>query len=112
LNCSLIPNTCQSYFDPTSQNHRVEVLVHQRAARQKGVRLGRRPTSSKVEERIGELRAAGHAILKIARELGIGASVVQRVEQEAQIAQGSGSITRERSFRSGGSQRTFRICTG
>ena len=27
LNCSLIPDTCQSYSDPTSQNHRVEVLV-------------------------------------------------------------------------------------
>jgi hypothetical protein len=28
----LIPNTRQSYFDPTSQNHRVEVLVEKAAS--------------------------------------------------------------------------------
>jgi DNA invertase Pin-like site-specific DNA recombinase len=48
-------------------------------ARQKGVQLGRRPTSPKIEARIRELRAGGMGILKIARQLGIGTSVVQRV---------------------------------
>ena len=48
-------------------------------ARQKGVKLGRRPTSSKIETRIRELRAGGMGILKIARQLGVGTSVVQRV---------------------------------
>ena len=48
-------------------------------ARAKGVQLGRRPTSPKVEERIRDLRGTGMGILKIARQLGIGVSVVQRV---------------------------------
>jgi len=48
-------------------------------ARAKGVKLGPRPTSAKVETRIRELRATGMGILKIARQLGIGTSVVQRV---------------------------------
>jgi DNA invertase Pin-like site-specific DNA recombinase len=48
-------------------------------AKAKGVKLGRRPTSAKIEARIRELRASGIGILKIARQLGIGTSVVQRV---------------------------------
>ena len=48
-------------------------------AKAKGVRLGRRPTSHRVEERIRELRSTGMGILKIARQLGVGVSVVQRV---------------------------------
>jgi DNA invertase Pin-like site-specific DNA recombinase len=48
-------------------------------AKAKGVRLGRKPTSPRVEERIRELRATGIGIIKIARTLGIGVSVVQRV---------------------------------
>lgn len=48
-------------------------------AKAKGVKLGRRPVSSKIEARILELRATGIGILKIARQLGIGTSVVQRV---------------------------------
>jgi DNA invertase Pin-like site-specific DNA recombinase len=48
-------------------------------AKAKGVKLGRRPVSSKVETQIRELRASGIGILKIARQLGIGTSVVQRV---------------------------------
>jgi hypothetical protein len=39
----------------------------------------RRPVSQKIEARILELRATGIGILKIARQLGIGTSVVQRV---------------------------------
>jgi DNA invertase Pin-like site-specific DNA recombinase len=48
-------------------------------AKAKGVKLGRRPVSSKVETQIRELRASGIGILKIARQLGVGTSVVQRV---------------------------------
>jgi DNA invertase Pin-like site-specific DNA recombinase len=48
-------------------------------ARQKGVRLGRTPTSPLVEKRIRELLASGMGKLKVARQLGIGTSVVQRV---------------------------------
>lgn len=51
-------------------------------AKARGVRLGRRPTSKKVEERIRALRADGFGILKIARQLNIGTSVVQRVANE------------------------------
>jgi DNA invertase Pin-like site-specific DNA recombinase len=48
-------------------------------AKEKGVRLGRRPVKAKVEERIRELRANGMGMLKIGKTLGIGTSVVQRV---------------------------------
>jgi len=48
-------------------------------AKAKGVKLGRRPVSRKIEARILELRATGIGMLKIARQLGIGTSVVQRV---------------------------------
>jgi DNA invertase Pin-like site-specific DNA recombinase len=45
----------------------------------KGKRLGRTPTSPAVEQRIRKLLATGMGKLKIARQLGIGTSVVQRV---------------------------------
>jgi DNA invertase Pin-like site-specific DNA recombinase len=48
-------------------------------ARQKGVRLGRKPTSPQVEARIRELLSGGMGQLKVARTLGIGTSVVQRI---------------------------------
>ena len=48
-------------------------------AKAKGVKLGRRPVSRKIEARILELRATGIGMLKIARQLGIGTIVVQRV---------------------------------
>jgi DNA invertase Pin-like site-specific DNA recombinase len=48
-------------------------------ARTKGVRLGRKPLSSRIEDQIRELRDGGMGKLKIARTLGIGTSVVQRV---------------------------------
>ena len=48
-------------------------------AKAKGVRLGRKPKSPRVEERIRELRATGAGIIKIAPTLGIRVSVVQRV---------------------------------
>jgi DNA invertase Pin-like site-specific DNA recombinase len=52
-------------------------------ARAKGKRLGRKRVGAGVEERIRRLRAAGMGKLKIARELEIGTSVVQRVLREA-----------------------------
>jgi DNA invertase Pin-like site-specific DNA recombinase len=52
-------------------------------AKAKGKRLGRKPISPKIEERIRELRATGMGILKVARTLGIGVSVVQRVVKAA-----------------------------
>ena len=47
--------------------------------REKGIKLGRRRTKPKVEERIRELRKEGKGMLAISRELGIGTSVVMRV---------------------------------
>jgi DNA invertase Pin-like site-specific DNA recombinase len=48
-------------------------------AKAKGKQLGRRPVSSRTEERIRELRAQGFGKLKIARTLECGVSTVQRV---------------------------------
>lgn len=50
-------------------------------AKARGTKLGRRRVKPSVEERIRELRAEGEGILKIARKLGVGTSVVQRVIQ-------------------------------
>jgi DNA invertase Pin-like site-specific DNA recombinase len=51
-------------------------------ARQNGTKLGRRRVKPSVEAAIRELRAKGDGILKIARTLGVGTSVVQRVVLE------------------------------
>src|SRR6202051_1744882 len=51
-------------------------------ARAKGTKLGRRRVKPSVEATIRELRAKGDGILKIARTLGVGTSVVQRVVLE------------------------------
>lgn len=48
-------------------------------ARAQGKVLGRPKASSRVENRIRQKRAEGKGILKIAKELGVGTSVVQRV---------------------------------
>ena len=48
-------------------------------AREKGVRLGRKPVKPAVEQRIHALRAEGMGILKIGRTVGVGTSDVQRV---------------------------------
>jgi DNA invertase Pin-like site-specific DNA recombinase len=48
-------------------------------AKERGVKLGRRPVKASVEQRIRELRAEGMAILKLGRTVGVGTSVVQRV---------------------------------
>ena len=50
----------------------------QRAKRQ-GKRLGRPPVSAKIESEIRAARQTGMGILKIAKEIGVGVSVVQRV---------------------------------
>jgi DNA invertase Pin-like site-specific DNA recombinase len=52
-------------------------------AKEKGVRLGRRPVKPEVEARIRALHADGMGMLKIGRTIGIGTSVVQRVLQAA-----------------------------
>jgi DNA invertase Pin-like site-specific DNA recombinase len=52
-------------------------------ARAKGTKLGRRRVEPAVEARILELKAGGDGMLKIARKLGIGTSVVQRVLKQA-----------------------------
>ena len=51
-------------------------------ARQNGTKLGRRRVKPSVEARIRELRAKGDGILKIARTVRVGTSVVQRVVLE------------------------------
>ena len=48
-------------------------------ARKAGKQLGRPKTSDKVEQQIRELRAQGFGMLRIARQLRVGTSVVQRV---------------------------------
>ena len=52
-------------------------------ARQNGTKLGRRRVKPSVEATIRELRAEGDGILKIARTLGVGTSVVRRVVLES-----------------------------
>jgi DNA invertase Pin-like site-specific DNA recombinase len=60
-------------------------MIHERVkaglqrARRQGKRLGRPPVSPKTEEAIRIARNAGMGILKTAREVGVGVSVVQRV---------------------------------
>jgi DNA invertase Pin-like site-specific DNA recombinase len=51
-------------------------------ARQNGKKLGRRRVKPSVEATIRAQRAKGDGILKIARTLGVGTSVVQRVVLE------------------------------
>ena len=57
-------------------------------ARAQGKRLGRRPVSAKVEEAIRERLKAGTGVLKVAREVGVGTSVVQRVKAAQTVATG------------------------
>jgi DNA invertase Pin-like site-specific DNA recombinase len=48
-------------------------------ARSKGQRLGRPTVGAEIETKIGALRSQGMGMLKIAKTLGVGVSVVQRV---------------------------------
>jgi DNA invertase Pin-like site-specific DNA recombinase len=51
-------------------------------ARSNGVKLGRPKTSDAVERQIKDRLRGGDGILKIARSMGIGTGVVQRIERE------------------------------
>ena len=51
-------------------------------ARSQGKRLGRRPVSTAVVERIRERLATGGGILRVAKELGVGTGTVHRVKRE------------------------------
>ena len=46
-------------------------------AKAKGKRLGRKRVSPKIEETVRQLLSSGKGILKVAREAGVGVSVVQ-----------------------------------
>lgn len=50
-------------------------------ARKEGKRLGRPPVSAEIEGKIRDARKEGQGMLKIARNLGVGVSVVQRVDR-------------------------------
>ena len=52
-------------------------------AREAGTRLGRPTVGEAVEARIRQLKAAGGGLRRIAREVGVGTSVVQRVVKAA-----------------------------
>jgi DNA invertase Pin-like site-specific DNA recombinase len=54
-------------------------------ARSRGVKLGRRPVPVKVEAAIRSRLAEGTGMLKVARELGVGTSVVQRIRREMDL---------------------------
>jgi DNA invertase Pin-like site-specific DNA recombinase len=58
-------------------------------ARAKGKQIGRPKASEQTVARIRELRARGVGKVKIARELGCGVSLVQRVEAEGNAAEGA-----------------------
>ena len=51
-------------------------------AKAKGKRLGRKRVSPKIEETVRQLLSSGKGILKVAREAGVGVSVVQRIKAE------------------------------
>ena len=51
-------------------------------ARSQGKRLGRRPASPAVVERIREQLATGTGILKAAKALGVGTGTVHKVKRE------------------------------
>ena len=53
-------------------------------AKAQGKQLGRRKVGPEVQQRILELRAAGHGLNKVAKLVGCGVGTVQRVEREAQ----------------------------
>src|SRR5215207_3369834 len=55
-------------------------------ARAQGVKLGRPRIDASTEQRVRELRGAGKGIKAVAKELGIGVSVVQRVAAESRQA--------------------------
>jgi DNA invertase Pin-like site-specific DNA recombinase len=63
-------------------------------ARAQGKVLGRPKVERSVERRIREMRARGMGMAKVARALGVGTSVVQRVVRESRSS-GQGTLTGE-----------------
>jgi DNA invertase Pin-like site-specific DNA recombinase len=59
---------------------RERVMAGLERAKAQGVRLGRPKVAIKVEDMIRERLVQGHGMLRIARELGVGVSTVQRVK--------------------------------
>src|SRR5260370_5950931 len=57
-------------------------------ARSQGKRLGRRPVSEPVVERIRDQLATGAGILKTAKALGVGTGTVHRVKREMEAVDG------------------------
>jgi DNA invertase Pin-like site-specific DNA recombinase len=49
----------------------------------KGKKLGRKPVSPEIEQRVRQMRANGDGMLKIAEKLQIGSGTVQRIVREA-----------------------------
>ena len=64
---------------------RERVIVGLKTAKAKGVKLGRRKIDGEKTGDIRTLRAKGYGIIKIAKEVGCGVSVVQRVLSEQRV---------------------------
>ena len=62
---------------------RERVTAGLKRAKAKGMRLGRKPVSREKEELVKSLLAEGKGILKVAKEAGVGVSVVQRLKAAA-----------------------------
>jgi HNH endonuclease len=62
-----------------STPHSERVRAGLKRTKAKGTRLGRKPVAPAVEAQIRALKGEGNGILKIAKIVGVGTSVVQRV---------------------------------
>ncbi|OJY72359.1 MAG: resolvase [Rhodospirillales bacterium 70-18] len=69
---------------------RERVMAGLERAKAQGVRLGRPTVATKVEDAIRDRLAQGHGMLRIAKELAIGVSTVQRVKRSVAGAAGAG----------------------
>jgi DNA invertase Pin-like site-specific DNA recombinase len=77
---------CSVFAEFEREVIRERVLAGLHRARSKGITLGRPRTNQLVEEEIKKYRQNGMGIKKIAKQLGIGVSVVQRVAHESTIS--------------------------
>ena len=64
-------------FERSMLRERVQAGLQR--ARAQGKRLGRPKVGSEIEQRIRALRDTGMGIRRVAREVGVGVSVVQRI---------------------------------
>jgi len=71
-----------SEFERSMIQERVRAGLNR--ARSQGKRLGRPKVTAKTEQAILSARASGIGIKKVAKQLGVGVSVVQRVDREMQ----------------------------